>query len=155
MESHDSESQSTDRHSPKDGHETARESASPQRLMLRRFIGVMLGVYWCVMFLATHVSISSEGRAIPGADKVVHFVGYGVLGLLLSLWVALRRPLTAKVVIVVLATISLYGIIDELLQIPVGRDCDPMDWLADLLGASCGVGLMAWVSRSRQRPSSS
>lgn len=150
MDSRDTRSPFPDGRSPVDDEGTSQLMTSPRPLLLRRFAGMMLGVYWCVMFLATHVSFRSEGRAVPGADKVVHFVGFAILGMLLSFWIALRRPLTFSIMGVILVAIGLYGIIDELLQIPVGRDCELLDWVADILGASCGVGVMAWVSRTRR-----
>lgn len=41
----------------------------------------------------------------------------------------------------VLGIIGLYGALDELLQIPVGRSCEFGDWVADVLGASLGFTL--------------
>ncbi len=123
---------------------------SLQRPKLRQYIGVMLVVYWVVLFISTHIPYSSEGPPIPGADKLIHFVGFGILGLLFALWVALRRTLTLAIIITIVVGIGLYGIVDELLQIPVGRDCELMDWVADLVGASAGVGLVTWLSKTRR-----
>lgn len=122
---------------------------SPQQVTLRRFVGVLLAVYWTMLFLATHVTIESAGPQIPNVDKLVHFVGYSVLGLLLSLSIALRRPLSFKVILGIMATIALYGIADELLQIPIGRGCELLDWVADLLGASTGVTVITVLSGHR------
>ncbi len=124
-------------------------------LGLRRFVAAALLVYWIVLFAATHVPIRRAPVSIPGADKVVHFVGYGVLGLLLTFWVGLRRPLSGKVLLATVLILATYGAIDELLQIPVGRTCDIADWVFDLLGASLGVLTIALLNRFRPRATGS
>ncbi|MCA9075823.1 MAG: VanZ family protein [Planctomycetaceae bacterium] len=121
------------------------------RLPSRRLLGIILGVYWVNMFLVTHVNLQPPGPSVPDADKIAHFVGYCGLGTLLSLWVVVSRRLTLKVILGTLLTIATYGLADELLQIPVGRDCDVRDWVADMLGASCGVGLAVIYCRRSER----
>ena len=118
---------------------------------LRRFTGAMLAVCSLSMFTATHVPISHPPVPIPGADKVVHFVGYGVLCLLLTFWIGLRRPLSRRVLWSTVLVLAAYGAVDELLQIPVGRTCDPADWGFDLSGGSVGVLTIASLNRFRPR----
>lgn len=83
---------------------------------------------------------------IPGADKIVHAGLYGVWGAIA--FVAARRqfPATAtrqRFAGVVVAA-SLYGLGDEIHQgtIP-GRSMDPMDWAADMAGATAAATLLA------------
>lgn len=113
----------------------------------RRVLGVILCVYWVSMFLGTHVDIEPPGPDLPDSDKVMHFLGYCGLATLLSLWVAFSTRLTLRTVVAILLTIGVYGAIDELLQIPVGRNCDAWDWVADMLGASLGVSLVTLFTR--------
>ena len=48
-----------------------------------------------------------------------------------------------------------YGIVDELLQGLVGRSTDFKDWVADVVGAGIGLGIMVWWERrTHARPSS-
>ena len=48
----------------------------------------------------------------------------------------------------VLLVAALYGVMDELSQPPVGRTADPVDWVADMLGATTGFLvflLLRWI----------
>jgi VanZ family protein len=75
-------------------------------------------------------------------DKLLHASEYAVLGGLLApaLRLAGLRPRAALVVAVLLA--SAYGATDEVHQSFVpGRSADPLDWVADTLGATVGASL--------------
>ena len=90
-------------------------------------------------------------------DKVVHFCVYLPLGALLfrafrfgtnpgSRWRTAGRALVAAVVVGLL-----YGISDELHQLfTPGRQADPFDVVADLLGASTGAALGYLVYRGKK-----
>ena len=74
----------------------------------------------------------------PHADKLAHFIIYGILALLL--YRAFRmgqqhRPLTAVLLSILVA--SIYGALDEYHQyfVPT-RSTDLFDWLADTAGAT-------------------
>jgi VanZ family protein len=95
-------------------------------------------------------SIPNPDLVNPGhADKLWHFAGYGLLGLL-SMRAAPNA--TLRVAALVLAAVSAFGAVDEWHQqfIP-GRSQDRADWFADTLGASLGVILSA-VVRPRREP---
>ncbi|OQX15783.1 MAG: hypothetical protein BWK76_12655 [Desulfobulbaceae bacterium A2] len=81
----------------------------------------------------------------PGSDKLAHALAYAVLAasVLFALPPSPRRPWRGLVLVFVVC--SLYGISDEVHQsfIPL-RSADPLDWLADSLGA--GVFLLAWAA---------
>ena len=84
-------------------------------------------------------------RALPGgSDKLIHFVAYLGLACLLGLLRGPQKWLSSFAVLAVCA------VIDELLQIPVGRSCDVADGLADWLGAAAGTAQAAALYR---RPS--
>ena len=101
---------------------------------------LLLVGFWLSAFIATH--LPRVPRAIPRvSDKTLHFVAFAVLGGLLS-WVLQGRVTgLARHAVSVLLIIAVYGAVDELLQIPVGRHCDVWDWIADLLGATVGLGV--------------
>lgn len=80
--------------------------------------------------------VLSVGWEIP--DKLAHAVVYLVLGLLAARAVGPRGSGAA-----VLGLAAGWGALDELHQrfVPL-RQADPRDWLADLVGAACGLGLV-------------
>ncbi|MBX3438519.1 MAG: VanZ family protein [Planctomycetaceae bacterium] len=123
------------------------EATRLQAQTLRRFVGLMLGIYWFTLFLATHIPIRESPASIPGGDKAVHFVAYAILAMLLTFFVGLRRALTFKVAAILVAGIATYGAIDEWLQIPVGRTCDIADWAFDVAGAIIGVLLIMLITK--------
>ena len=131
--------------SPSTGEEQTSEST--RRAALRQYAGVLLTLYWLAMFLATHVPVPKLPAEAAGADKLVHLLGYGGLGLLFAFWTALRRRLTALVVLSLWGIIAAYGVLDEWLQQFVNRTTDLGDWTADVTGAAIGVGLV-WLLQS-------
>lgn len=78
------------------------------------------------------------GVDVSGADKVVHFGIYGILGVLVTR--ALAPPRTRVDLLAALAGMTVFAMLDELHQhwIP-GRDASVADWAADLLGATVGL----------------
>lgn len=84
---------------------------------------------------------------------LAHFVLYAVLGLLLASAFGRRDTRTLALVV---AIASLYGVSDEMHQIFVpGRSPDPVDWLADTLGAIAAAAVFAKTVRQRSMPPAS
>lgn len=94
----------------------------------------------CLIFLAAF----DPGQIAPSwrltwPDKLQHFCAYALIATLAlrafpSDWGARRRGSAAVL------TVSLLGLLDESLQtVNPARTGDALDWLADLLGASCAV----------------
>lgn len=108
--------------------------------------GVAL-IYWAFIFFLTHVP-SSGGVGVPGADKVVHFVAYMGLALLVGTVAVLWRGFSVSLLVGVWLLVAGYGIVDELSQTLVpGRTCSTADWLADALGGFTGILLIAAFGR--------
>ncbi len=87
------------------------------------------------------------------SDKVLHFAAYAGLGTTL----AYAGARTALGPLPLIAIGSLYGASDEFHQgfVP-GRTPDPLDWVADTLGAIAGVlAVYGYFSRRRARAASS
>ncbi len=126
----------------KDSKQTALEAQGrpAHRLAVRlskRPLGWLLAIYWTALFLGTHVPVPS-GVLKQGSDKVIHFLAYAGLAFLLSLW---RGPAKWRTSLVILAV---FAVVDEVLQIPVGRTCDLHDMIADWLGSAFGAAA-AWL----------
>lgn len=101
-----------------------------------------LAVYWLVIFWSTHTPKPPQ-TGLP-SDKWEHYFAYSGLAFLLGMVLAGRKPFTRWSALRIFFIVAAYGIVDELLQIPVGRDADIMDWRADLIGAATGV-LLFWA----------
>jgi len=127
---------------------------SPRGARYRKRLGFLLGVYWAILFTATHVPMPAHDLP-PHSDKTVHLVGYAVLAMLWTLWRSSRVGYGWRQDLQCLTVIGLYAVLDELLQFPVGRNPEILDVLADCLGAVLGMGTVAIVFRwrSADRPS--
>ncbi len=116
---------------------------------IRRLAMVMraLAVVMLVgMFLGTHLPTTGV-HAISQLDKLFHFAAYLTLTLcLLASWELSRGTLQASHYFIVWLFGTLYGIFDEVTQIPVGRTCDGYDWLADVAGIVVGLILFRVAS---------
>ncbi len=92
-----------------------------------------------MLFAATHLTHVPAAVEAPGSDKTWHFIGYAGLAILLAARTVSVRTLSTKVMVCVLGVVALYGAVDEVSQIPVGRDAEIADWYADVAGAAVGV----------------
>lgn len=115
----------------------------------RRTAVVIFVGYWLLLILLTHWPNPFPGVSEPRHyDKLGHFGLYCVLAALAANMALsgerLRRPTGGLVMrlAIVFAAVVVFGMTDELTQPLTGRDCDPFDWLADSLGAACGVLLI-------------
>lgn len=100
-------------------------------------------IVWPLLIASLVIAASSRSRvAAPGIsniDKVGHFLVYGLLATLIC-----RMRLGWRGAVIGLVAASLFGITDEWHQSFVpGRSSDPMDWVADTLGAALAVSLYA------------
>ncbi len=122
---------------------------------LRRPAAFLLACYWLTLVVATHIPLPPE-EVLPlgSSDKLLHWGAYAVLAFLASLNWALWRPLTWRAAALLWASIAAFGAIDEVTQIPVGRQGDPADWIADVAGALCGIALfeLVWLAVRRFLP---
>jgi VanZ family protein len=99
----------------------------------------LAAVYLLVLFAATHVpGLPTSGFSV--SDKLEHFCGYGLLTVFILVgWELTIGVLQAKHYFAVWLAGTLYAIVDEVTQIPVGRTCDVNDWAADMLGVLAGM----------------
>jgi hypothetical protein len=115
---------------------------------LRRALAAIIAVCWSAIFVATHLPRIPVAIDLPGIDKWEHAAAYAGLACLLTTYGSFGKPLSRKVAICVIAIGVVYGAVDELSQIPVGRDAEFSDWLADCLGTLIGVGSYVLLQKS-------
>jgi VanZ family protein len=110
--------------------------------------------YMLLIWVLSSMPGSFRFDFVPFRDKGVHFVEYGVLGVLLAhavrgSWPAWRLP------VIFLASWSVttfWGLLDEIHQAFVpGRVADVRDVIADAIGGLLGVAIYLAVRRSPQR----
>lgn len=101
----------------------------------RRLTGAALGGYLLLMFAATHYP-KPEQISPQVSDKLLHFCAYAGLAVLVVAALHVRRRLGWRALGLTALGCAVYGALDELLQIPVGRHCDLWDWVADMGGVA-------------------
>jgi len=92
------------------------------------------------MFIGTHTPPSYLVKAPDFSDKLVHFLAYMMLTIsALSSWELSIGELRPSHYFIVWLCGTLYGAFDEITQIPIGRSCNGLDWLADIAGIVVGL----------------
>ncbi|MEZ4248249.1 MAG: VanZ family protein [Polyangiales bacterium] len=99
-----------------------------------------------------------ELPGVPWRDKVVHFFEYGMLGFLCAHATSRTWPRRPRPRMLALGAFlaAAFGLSDELHQAFVpGRTAEVLDFVADVLGASCGAFARGLLGRlaTRLRPS--
>ncbi len=112
----------------------------------------VVGLYWLVMFAATHFPVRTTPKDDPySLDKLAHLSVFAVLAILLCGLGAFLRFKPWQISSGVLLTAGVYALADEASQTLVpNRRADVFDWLADVAGAALGV-ILFWVARSIYR----
>ncbi|HEX5471275.1 MAG TPA: VanZ family protein [Lacipirellulaceae bacterium] len=106
--------------------------------------------YFAVLFVGTHLPPNSHllPRSIEHFDKVCHFTGYTILaGLIATTCQMAAGKLALRHLCWIWLGVAIVAAIDEVTQIPVGRDCDIWDWIADILGAVTGLLLFVLLRK--------
>lgn len=114
--------------------------------------GWILAAYWIALFTATH--LPPRVPILPGGtnDKLAHLAAYAILAFLIACyWQVSAGWLAREHFLSIVFACSAFGVIDEWLQIPVGRYASVADWVADTLGAILGVAVFAAWNRIRNR----
>jgi VanZ family protein len=120
------------------------------RFSRRQLLVVLaLALYWPGMFVATHIpQVPRWVGQVPFSDKTLHFVAY--LFLVFLLWFAInpyKKVSWRKAVPCwILFAVVWYGVIDEWLQMYVGRNADVWDFVADLAGAVAGLVVLTFFN---------
>jgi VanZ family protein len=109
---------------------------------------ILLAGFVLILLTGTHWPLNSLPEAPRNIDKLFHFTAYAILaGLLATTWQLSSGILTARHLRWVWCAVAIFGALDELTQIAVGRDCSIWDWLADAAGAAVGILVFVWLRR--------
>jgi VanZ family protein len=128
------------------------EAAKPSRAKQFAVLAIVAGLYWLVIFAATHFPVRVVPKDDPySLDKLAHFSVFAVLAILLCGLGLFLRFKPWQISTGVLLAAGLYALVDEASQTLVAnRRADIYDWLADMAGAALGVTLF-WAARSIYR----
>lgn len=112
-------------------------------------------VFYCTLIYIQSAHPSPEQiPSFPFVDKILHFMAYGLMGILFQrAYQTLKFLGDQNRLLVLLSVVSatLYGISDEIHQsfVPY-RHADMADVVADFIGAVCGVGIYYFLSVARR-----
>jgi VanZ family protein len=106
--------------------------------------------YVGVLLFATHYPRPQEFLGNnPPSDKTLHFIAYGLLGLLAGTTLALAGRWSLRNALWLAAGLALFAAFDEATQpLPwFRRAADPLDWVFDCLGIAIGLAVVAVAVR--------
>jgi VanZ family protein len=107
---------------------------------MKRFCWYQLpAILWAIaIFIESSLSnLKTPSLGIDFSDKLAHAFVFGILGWLTTRAFEYSRSdtLRARAILISIIVGSVYGMLDELHQYFVpGRQCDVLDWLADIIG---------------------
>lgn len=104
-----------------------------------RIAVVALAGYWILLFISTHIPANQLMRRIHASDKLLHATAFAGLAFLIAWAVPTNKNRLSQNVVIAAAVGVMYGGLDELLQIPVGRTADWYDFAADCFGILIGL----------------
>ena len=105
--------------------------------------------YTVVLVVATHYPKTGELLEYSPikADKTLHFIAYGIQGLLVAATlVSAGRGRIYSLAVAMLA-LAVFAAVDEATQPLFGRFADPLDWLYDCIGLAAGLMLTHLAAR--------
>lgn len=117
--------------------------------LVRRLLCILTAGYWLLIFTLTHLPAQRLPRPpFNLGDKACHSLAYFGLSMLIGLTIWTVAPNRRGWLWIILITGLSYGAIDEWLQIPVGRDCEFFDWVADSAGVMLAVLILSVFQRT-------
>jgi hypothetical protein len=128
---------------------------SPSRPLARGRLALAAAWAAPVAYAAGIYFLSSRSSlpALPfrGADKLVHAAEYAGLAFLLARALLASGLRLARAAVLAALLAALFGATDELHQVAVpNRDADPLDLVADAIGAAAGAAAAAVGLRGRR-----
>jgi VanZ family protein len=124
----------------------------PLKLKCFVFYWLPLILYCLFIYIQSANPSPEQIPSFPFVDKVLHFVAYGIMGILFyRAYQTLRIKNNIQMLMLLsVVSASLYGISDEIHQsfVPF-REAEVADVIADMLGAASGVLLYQLLVVSR------
>ena len=109
-----------------------------------RILAWLTAAYTAVLVFATHYPKPADLLGPdPPSDKTLHFIAYGLLGLLAGATVAAAGRWSPRTALAVLLALAAFAVLDEATQPVFGRHADPLDWVYDCIGLTAGLVLVA------------
>lgn len=106
---------------------------------------VALVFYWVLLFIGTHLPADRIFIPLRLSDKVLHAIAFAGLSFLIAWAVPTNEAKLHQNTLVAALIAVVYAALDELLQIPVGRTADWLDFAADCVGVCIGLGSYTFV----------
>ncbi len=106
---------------------------------------VALVFYWVLLFVGTHVPADRVFIPLRLSDKAIHAFAFAGLAFLIAWAVPTNDAKLNQNTLLACYIAVVYAALDELLQIPVGRTADWMDFVADCFGVCLGLGFYTFV----------
>lgn len=116
----------------------------------RRTVGIVCAALWLAALVATHLP-PQDVPNIHASDKVLHGIGFFVLGCMFWLVLRARGSGGALRVLGTLAVLMLYAGFDEITQPLFDRSAEWGDWNTDCLGATLAIIVCELVLKLRSR----
>lgn len=122
-------------------------------LWAARLLAVGTAAYAVLLVAATHYPKPEEflGPNAP-SDKLLHFMAYGILGLLAAATLFAYGRWTPQSGLRLFTLLALAAIMDEATQPLCYRAAEPLDWVFDVIGLALGIAViasLAWARGSR------
>jgi VanZ family protein len=118
---------------------------------LRALLLAILVCFWTAMFAGTHWLNLPIGAFPTDFDKLLHWSANCGLAFLIAVCLSTWRPVGLKALGGIFAVVFAYAIFDEVSQIPVGRDCEFFDAVADCAGGLTGLAAFVALRYAVQR----
>ncbi len=120
--------------------------------MKKYYIWICPFLWMMMIFVASSISFEEGPSLFPHMDKLVHFVEFGILGMLYFIAINKSSGITSKRLLfwIAVSLTGLYGLSDELHQFFVPtREFSLYDIIADLIGGSFFCGTYLFYKRNR------
>jgi len=111
---------------------------------IRVIAWIMLVMYLCLAVSLTHMPHPPQAVEVA-VDKTLHFLGYAGYAAFLYIALGLSFPRLRFLWLIVPVLLGIWAALDELTQPYFGRDCDILDWRADMIGVCAAVAVLAML----------